>query len=1283
MVTNYYSVMHNYLFFNIALSIFCLFYGSLNTQAKTYQHKEVLLWDAKPQKIVINAQTEYQLYGFEGAHFSNEQPYLAKFLKSYPIDQFGLIEVRIQNPVFETVLNNLILAEDQKRLSTTIKVNHQLEKARNQYYVDVSLIPFQKTKTGVLEKLVSFDLVIELNPIQKREALKIYADNSKLSSGDWFKIEVGEEGIYKLTADVLKDFGAEVANIALDEIKVHTYNEGMLPEANADFNFDDLVETPVEIADANNNNRFDGNDAIFFYAPGIHTWAFDVTDNHYKHSQHLYSKKNFVMINTTGAKSIRIANQNETSTPTYTTQEYDLLRVHENENHNLVHSGREWYGELFEFINEHSISFSLPNVITTEPALITSRFAARSIGASSSFQVKVNNSNFQNHFIDAVRARNYTLEADVSELSDFYNLQGDKLDIDIQYNATATAAKGWLDYIEVNAKAKLIHNNSQLIFFDKNTIGESTVSQFEIGGSGDLRVWEVTDLNSINALTLNNRKFNVATPTLKKFAAFNTNTALLPLSGEKIENQNIHGEKNIDYLIVSHPDYLTEAERLADFHQQENNLKVLVTTPEKIYNEFSNGIPDVTAIRNFVRMFYHRASNTNIKPKYLLMFGDASYDYLNLEIDEANNTNFVPTFESHESRHPISTFCTDDYFVLMDANEGGNIEKIGKPDLAVGRIPCFNVTQAQDVVDKIIHYKSILSKGSWLNNYTIIADDEDGNLHFKDSESHTKKLNALSENINIDKIYQDAYEQLSTTGGGRYPEVNDALNRKIETGTFVLNYVGHGGENGFAHERILQVRDIKSWENKDKLPLFITATCSFSPYDNPNWRDSAGERVILRAEGGAIAIVSTTRVVYASQNKILNGAFIDHLFTKENNEYLPIGTIMQFAKMSTPVTTNVRKFALLGDPAIVLNYPKHEVVTTQINDIPIAEFKDTLKSLSKVKISGEIIGYDQAKMEGFNGTVFPNIFDKSVTLQTLANDEGSSAAEFDLQNKIIFKGQSKVTNGSFNFEFIIPKDIKLFYGNGKISYYALDENTGKDAAGAYKGIIIGGIAEEAATDNQKPDIELYMNNTDFVFGGTTNESPDLLALLFDDSGINTVGNGIGHNITGILDGDESNPIILNDYYRAAENDFSKGTIRYPLKNLEEGKHTLKLRAFDVHNNWNEAWLEFYVFNSDEVQINNVINYPNPFTTSTEFYFEHNQVGDNLQAQINIYTLTGKLVKTIQQVLPSEAFRVKGIMWDGLDHNQNKLGRGTYIYKVTLHNGEETFSSKYQKLMLLR
>jgi len=1250
--------------------------------AKNYLYKEVLEWDAAPQKITVNEQTDYTVYGFKKAHFSSENLGLAEFIQSYPIDGFGSVQVSLQNEVFETVPAHFISNDIQKQISTSIEIKSTVEKARTQYSADVKIIPFKKLKNGQLQKLVSFEVKIEFNPLQKRTHSYKYADNSKLSTGDWYKVEVGEEGIYKLNAEILKQFGVDVTAISIDEVKVHTYDSGMLPEANAAFNYDDLIESPVDIIDNNNNNRFDTDDAVLFYAPGIHTWKFDESKNRYVYMQHNYSAKNYVLINTSGAKSKRIQTINENLSANNPTQQYDLLRIHESENGNLVYSGREWYGELFEFINEHSISFNLPNVITSEPALITSRFAARSIGSPSSFQVMVNNRNFQNHYIDGVSARTYSLEADVSTLSDYYDLTGEQLNIDIRYNATATSAKGWLDYVEINAKAELIHNNKQLIFSDKNTIEAENISEFEIGGSGDLQVWEVTNLEELKALSLSNRKFSVKTSTLKKFAAFNISTALVPVSAVKIENQNIHGEGEVDYLIVSYPDFLDEAERLADFHRENSNLTVLVTTPEKIYNEFSNGIPDVTAIRNFVRMFYKRAANKNAQPKYVLMFGDASYDYLNLEIEESNNTNLVPTFESHESRYPINTFCTDDYFVLMDVNEGTDLESTGKPDLAIGRIPCFTVTQAQDVVDKIIHYKSMQSRGSWLNNFTIVADDEDGNLHFNDSESHCQKMESISENTNIDKIYQDAFEQVSTTGGGRYPEVNEAINREIETGTFVFNYVGHGGESGFAHERVLQVGDIESWENKDNLPLFITATCSFSRFDNPK-RFSAGERVILRKDGGAIAIVTTVRVVYASQNKVLNGAFIDHFFTKENNQHLPIGTIMQYAKANTGVNANVRKFALLGDPALVLNYPEHKVITTKINDKPIAEFKDTLKSLSKVKISGEVLGFDNAKMDDFNGTVFPSIFDKSVTLKTLANDERSYEAEFDLQNKIVFKGQSKVENGSFNFEFIIPKDIKLFYGKGKISYYALDENSGKDASGSYSNLVIGGIAGEASSDNQKPEIELYMNSTDFVFGGTTNENPDLLALLSDDSGINTVGNGIGHNITGILDGDESNPIILNDYYRAAENDFSQGIIRYPLKNLEEGKHTLKLRAFDVHNNWNEAYLEFFVFNSDEVQINNVLNYPNPFTTHTEFYFEHNQPADNLEAQINIYTLTGKLVKTIQQILPTDAFRVKGIMWDGLDHNQSKLGRGTYIYKVTLFNGEETFSSNFQKLMLLR
>jgi len=796
------------------------------------------------------------------------------------------------------------------------------------------------------------------------------------------------------------------------------------------------------------------------------------------------------------------------------------------------------------------------------------------------------------------------------------------------------------------------------------------------------QVWEVTHSHEPVEMVVENKSFTTFGNSLKTYVAFNNSNLKVPLNAEAIANQNLHNNIAYDYLMISHPNFIEEANRLAEFHKSINNLSVLITTPQQIYNEFSNGITDITAIRNFIRMFYNRANgNESLQPKYVLLFGDASYDFKNNHIKEEVNHNYVPTFQSDESLNPVSTFCSDDYFVLLDEDEGGNVKSRGYPDVAIGRIPCHNLEQAKLYVDKVLHYKQSSTFGNWLNKYTILADDEDGDLHFRDSESHVKRIEGLDPCMNVEKLYMDAFEQQSTTAGGRYPEVNEALNRTINEGTFVVNYVGHGGENGFAHERVLQFSDIDSWDNFDNMPLFVTATCSFSRFDNPE-KYSAGEHVILRPKGGAIANVTTTRVVYASQNRELNGEFIANFFLKDEYRKNAIGTTLKLAKASSSITSNVRKFALLGDPALQLNYPKYNVVTNSINGNAIDILPDTLKALSIVTISGEIQNLENQKMEDFNGTLFPTIFDKALESYTLGNDERSSEQKFYQRNKVIFNGQSQITNGSFQFSFVVPKDIKLFYDMGKISYYALSED-GIDANGCHQNLVIGGIAENALLDNTPPAVNLFMNNEDFEFGGITNENPDLLIKLFDESGINTVGGGIGHNIACVLDDDDVNAIILNEFYKAEPNNYKNGSIIYPFNNLTEGKHTLRVRAFDVHNNWSESYLEFEVKLQSNVAITNLSNYPNPFADQTAFSFEHNQSGDNLMAEIEIYNLTGQKIRSIQQNIAGNGFKITSIKWNGKDEQNYPIASGTYVYRVSLNNGEETFLSDFQKLMFLR
>ncbi len=588
------------------------------------------------------------------------------------------------------------------------------------------------------------------------------------------------------------------------------------------------------------------------------------------------------------------------------------------------------------------------------------------------------------------------------------------------------------------------------------------------------------------------------------------------------------------------------------------------------------------------------------------------------------------------------------------------------------------------MVDKIIHYATGGETvfGSWRNVVCFVADDEDGNMHMEDhAEKMAVRLDTSYGYINVDKIYLDAYEQVSTSGGQRAPDVNEAINRRMDKGSLIMNYTGHGGEAGWAHERILGITDINNWENYDRLPIFITATCEFSRYDDPT-RVSAGELVLLNPKGGAVALFTTARATYGSPNFQLNNAMYDFMFEKVNGEYPRFGDLIRNAKnKSGNITDNDRKFILLGDPALKLAYPEHTVNTISINNVTVSAVPDTIKALQKVTVSGQVVDANGSLLSSYNGILRPTVYDKPTEVQTLVTDPDSQPFTFKLLMAILFNGKANVTNGEFTFSFIVPKDIAYDYGYGKISYYASNENT--DATGYYKNIVIGGYDNTVPPDDQGPQIELYLNDENFAFGGITDENPVLLAYVSDSSGINTVGTGIGHDIVTTLDNDNNKSVIINDYYESDVDSYSSGVITYPFSSLSKGNHSLTLKVWDVHNNSSEAYTEFVVAESAELAIEHVLNYPNPFTTKTAFYFDHNQPGSMLEVQVQIYTVSGRLIKTIDEFVMTNGFRSDPIHWDGLDDYGDRIGRGVYLYKLRVRSQDGSFAEKLEKLVILR
>ena len=1084
-------------------------------------------------------------------------------------------------------------------------------------------------------------------------------ENSVLSSDKWYKVSVTNTGVHKLSYKDFQNLNIELNDININSIKLFGNGGGMLPNLNSQFRYNDLQENAIYVYDFNNNGYFNSNDYILFYAESPNKWSYSESIDLFEYKEHLFSDECYYFITIdTDSNGKRILNKPLLTDYTKVIKSFNDFKVHESNIENLIQSGREWYGERFGIIDNYVFDFSFPNLINSEPIYIKTSVAARSLN-SSSFTVNANSNFISNINIPNIVYDYATEYAKKASNTQTYISSSDQISIELEFNYSENNAIGWLDYLQLNARRSLAMHNNILNFRDFESLDSLAIGKFEISNANSSTiVWDVTDILNIKKVNANLNgsvlSFIDSLDILREYCAFE-NSFLTPNLIGMIENQNLHNiSLDVNYVIISHPIFLTQANRLSDIHEYYDNLTSVVVTPQQIYNEFSSGMQDVAAIRDFLKMLYDR-QNSNLE--YALLFGDGSYDNKDRII---NNTNFIPTFQSTNSLSPVNSFVTDDFFALLDDDDGDLINDL--IDIGIGRFPAKNLNEAINLVDKVETYYSAESLGDWRNSITFIADDgdaKDGNLHMSDADKLANFLDTNNLNVNINKIYLDNYLQESTPGGPRSPDAQEAINRSIDNGTFLVNYSGHGGPLGWTQERILEIDQINNWTNKYKLPLFMTATCKFSCFDNPG-KTSAGELVLLNPEGGAIALLTTTRLVYAFPNYKLNENFMNIFCEKNNGEFPTLGQLFKKTKVLSGSNTNSRNFTLLGDPALRLSYPKYIVSTTNISD--------TLKALEEVEISGKVTDDDGNLLVDFNGILYPTIYDKEIISLTLGQ-ESCSPMPFRNQNNIIYKGEASVSNGEFSFSFIVPKDIENNYAHGKISYYASNDNK-EDASGHDDSFIIGGLADNVIYDYDGPLVSLYMNTRDFIFGGMTNSDPFLLVDIEDFSGINTVGNGIGHDITAILDNNTSNPFILNDYYKSNLDDYKSGVIEFPFENLEPGPHTITLKIWDVFNNSAEKVISFYVTDNDVVSISNFLNYPNPFITNTDFYFQHNQSNQNLDVTIEIYSMTGQLVKTLEDNFYDDGYRIGPITWDGNNEYGKNVRAGLYVAKlnIQLENG---------------
>ncbi|HEX2974467.1 MAG TPA: type IX secretion system sortase PorU [Bacteroidales bacterium] len=1090
---------------------------------------------------------------------------------------------------------------------------------------------------------------------------------SVLSSGSWFRIAVPRDGIYRLGYSTLKKLGL----VNPSNPRIYCNNQGQLSYYNDNTARDDLREIAV-YASTGSDGILNEGDYILFYGKGTHRWSYNPSAGEYEYKRHNYSDTSVYFLTSGSVQGRRMVSFNApVNTPVYYSNSSDALFIHELENDNLIRSGREWFQQIGYSSTEIKPEFS--GLLTSERIKAHIRAAARSQG-NTEISFSESGRTIKILKFQPVNFSNSTgTFANIADSSFSFTAGSAAPVFSVRFSSNGNQGSlAWLDYVILQARVENTYSGGFRQFSDSRSVGAGMVTSFGLECASDPLIWDVTDQYNPKIIQYNRNgntiSFAARTDSLRTFAVFTNASEVNPeIYGNKIPNQDLHSSPDADMIIISHPMFRRYAEKLADIHMKKNGLTSLIVTPGEIYNEFSGGIPDIAALRNFVRMKYLKQAGTTKPLKYLLLFGDGSFD----NKSPFPNPAFIPTYQSKNSNVFVSSFTSDDFYGLLEDGEG---ESEGTEDIGIGRLPVSDTVQAGLMISKIRRYLDDSGMGDWRNIVCLAADDEDGNAHATDAEGLAAEISSTHPEFNIHKIYLDAYRQVTSETGQSYPDVNAAINNRINAGCLIFNYVGHGNETGLAHERVLRSEDIRSWRNAGKLPLFITATCEFSRYDNVEINlasgerinnPSAGELVLFSKEGGAIALLSTTRVVFSGPNYFLNRSIYDTAFSFDSSgNPLALGDIIRIAKRNAGNNNNKRNFSLLGDPALILAWPKSgKIFTDSVNSVPVTGDIDTLKALSLVTISGHLSNRNGSLADSYNGILNATIFDKESHAATRSND-GGPVMYFNTRDNILFSGRANISNGRFSLSFIVPRDIDYSFGEGKVSYYT--GYSGADMNGYFNRIIVGGFSSYSMRDSTGPEIRLFMNDTLFRNGGVTDSNPVLYALLSDNGGLNTTGSGIGHDITGSLD-KAKNTTVLNSYYVNALNDYTSGTLSYNLTGLSKGNHSFTLRAWDNFNNSSEETLLFVVKDGDKLIISDLINYPNPFSEKTTITAGINKPDEELEITLQVFSMDGRLIKEFRTMMPSGSYSLSPIEWDGIDNSGRRVNKGLYPYVVTVRS----------------
>jgi len=1112
--------------------------------------------------------------------------------------------------------------------------------------------------------------------------LSLSAQPSVLQNGHWYKLAVEKAGVYRVSFDLLKKMGIDPGKINPQNVRIFGREGGMLPQSNEIARPADLIECSIMVS-GEADGRFDKNDFILFYGEGPDGYDYDVTREIFRYENNLYSDQNFyfLTIGPDPGKRIGVVENIPGTFPLITN--FNDFAFHEKDEYNAERSGREWFGEKFGLVNSQTITFHLPGITPGSNIKIVSDVMGQSY-TEASFKLLYNSVSVAEQNFSPIPNGRYSVkglhERDTLVIAAADVGASDQTAQEVRYDFQKGTgfSQGYLDFLLVNVTRDLSLYFNQTFFLSATSLA-NPVSTFQITRlPNTVGVWDITDHYNVQsqefALTETVGTFSANTGQLKEWVVFNS-AFPEPEFVSKVPNQDLSTMPAPNLLIIAHPLFRSEAERLASHRETFNNWSVAVATTDEIYNQFSGGRQDVTALRDFAKNL--RDKNPSAL-KAILLFGKGSYDYKDRIV---GNTNFVPTYQSRNSLHPLQTYSSDDYFVFLEDNEGVWNESPAQHhtlDAGVGRLPVTTSEEARNVVDKIIAYDTNKkSLGVWRKKIVFVADD--GNSEDNFTSLHQYQADQLATSIEENfpefdtrRIFMGTYKKQVQPNGETVPEMANDIKRAFDPGALIINFTGHGSELVWTDERVLTEKTIAELSN-DLYPFLVTATCEFGRQDDP-LQISTAERSVIRKDAGSIGLVTTSRPVNATTNFNLNEAFYEALFEQTADGYSTIGEVFQKTKNNSTSGVANRNFSLIGDPSMVLALPEHSI---QVTSVKTQYGSDTLKALSTVTAKGEIRGPGGTKAESFNGLVEATLFDKEKEFVTIGkNDPPFQYRQWD---NAVFRGRATVKDGAFEFTFVMPKNIAYQVGEGKFSLYAFDPDTGVDAKGVNKALRIGGSEKNVPGDASPPELRLFMGDTTFVNGGVTTPDTYLIAQLEDENGINISGYGIGNSIIAQLDDDVAT-FVLNDYYVSDTDTHKKGFIRFPMLGLTPGEHRITLSAWDVHNNPSEATITFLVTDGLELVIEEFGNYPNPFQEKSTLFFTHNRSGDDLRAQLFIFGLAGELIRSAEISIAASEYHTNLLELSAWDESGKKLPPGLYLARLIVRSS--TNGSKNEKVTKL-